>query len=323
MRNRYSSYGGFGPYVPVATRKARGAKEVATISKKLGRAADPVVIAGRHITTTFWGQAWCDNLERYSDFSNRLPRGRTYVRNGSVLDLNIAAGKVEAHVAGSELYTVKIGITRLAPARWKSVIASCSTRIGSLIGLLRGELEGDVLAALTHRETGLFPAPREIDLRCSCPDGAYVCKHIAAVMYGVGARLDLRPELFFLLRQVDQAELIGSALKADVLGAAFAQTTATGKRRIASSAVASVFGIELEEAAPAASKKVGIMQKNAAGKTAKQPAKKVAKKTAKKVAKKTARTTAKKAARTTTAKKASVLEKPTAVHKGTRIRPLA
>jgi len=291
MRSRYGGYGDFAPYVPVAKRKANGAREVAQLAKRLGRAADPVTIQGRHITTTFWGKAWCDNLERYSDFSNRLPRGRTYVRNGSVLDLQIAPGQVEAHVAGSELYTVKIAITRLPPARWKGVIASCSTRIGSLIGLLRGELEGDVLAALTHRETGLFPAPREIDLRCSCPDGAYVCKHVAAVMYGVGARLDHRPELFFVLRQVDQAELISSALTADVLGAAGARTTATGKRRIASSAVASVFGIELEEAVPA------VVEKASARKVVKKSTRKVAKKSARKVAKKPTQTSAKKLAR--------------------------
>ncbi len=179
---------------------------------------------------------------------------RTYLRNGSVLDLHISAGRVDALVAGSSLYTVSVAITRLASPRWKALIATCSNRIGSLIGLLRGQLDHDVLSVLTHGEAGLFPAPREITLKCSCPDGAYMCKHLAAVLYGVGARLDQRPELFFLLRQVDQTELIGGALSADVMAAAGARTTSTGKRRIAGGELSAVFGIEFDEAPPPATK---------------------------------------------------------------------
>jgi hypothetical protein len=93
----------------------------------------------------------------------------------------------------------------------RRVVTRCTGRIGSLVGLLRGELSDDVLAVLTDARDGLFPEPRELALDCSCPDGARVCKHVAAVLYGVSVRLDTRPKLFFDLRQVDQAELIGSA----------------------------------------------------------------------------------------------------------------
>src|SRR6516165_2714205 len=96
---------GFRPYVPVAQRRAQAAREVAKRQKK-GQTVSPVVIEGRAIATTFWGKAWCDNLESYSDFANRLPRGRTYVRNGSVIDLQITPGQIKALVSGSEIYKV-------------------------------------------------------------------------------------------------------------------------------------------------------------------------------------------------------------------------
>ncbi len=235
------------PYLPVAAKKASGARALAKLLKKSKRTADPVVIAHRkrQVAGTFWGKAWCDNLERYADFANRLPRGRTYLRNGSVLDLAIVGGKVEAHVAGRELYQVTIGIAPLAKTRWRRVVTRCIGRIGSLVGLLRGELSDDVLAVLTHARDGLFPEPREMTLECSCPDWAGVCKHVAAVLYGVGIRLDARPELFFVLRQVDQAELLTSA----TAGAVSRARPAAGKR-IADDRLSTVFGIELEDAPP-------------------------------------------------------------------------
>jgi uncharacterized Zn finger protein len=245
----YGADGYFPPYVSVAERKAQGARELARLLKKARRTPEPVVITAgrRHVATTFWGKAWCDNLERYADLANRLPRGRAYVRNGSVLDLVIAKGKVEAYVAGSELYTVEIAITPLAKTRWRRVVSRCTGRIGSLVGLLRGELSDDVLNVLCDPKEGLFPEPREISLDCSCPDQAEVCKHVAAVLYGVGSRLDQKPELFFVLRQVDQGELIGSATS----GAGSKRGRGAAKQ-LAADRLADVFGIDLvdEPAAP-------------------------------------------------------------------------
>ena len=237
------------PYVSAGEKRAYGVLALAKLLKKSKRTAEPVTIAGRkrQLATTFWGKAWCDNLERYADFANRLPRGRAYLRNGSVLDLAIAEGRIEAYVAGSELYRVTIGIAPLAKTRWRQVVSRCTGRIGSLVGLLRGELSDEVLAVLTHAQDGLFPEPREMTLDCSCPDWAGLCKHVAAVLYGVGIRLDAKPELFFVLRRADQAELLSSA----TAGPLSRGRPATGKR-IADDRLSAVFGIELEDATPGA-----------------------------------------------------------------------
>ena len=202
---------GFRPYVSVAHRRRQAAQEMEKRRKK-GLDVSPIAIKGRLIARTFWGQAWCDNLESYSDFANRLPRGRTYVRNGSVVHLQIHRGKISAFVSGSELYSVEITISSLKQPHWKKIKTRCSGQIGSLVELLQGRLSRSVMDVVTERGEGLFPKPGEIKMRCSCPDWAGMCKHVAAVMYGVGARLDDRPELLFLLREVDHLELIQGAV---------------------------------------------------------------------------------------------------------------
>ena len=235
----------FPPYVSVAEKKAHGAQALAKLLKKNRRTPEPVVIAHRkrQLTTTFWGTAWADNLERYADLANRLPRGRAYLRNGSVLDLAIVKGEIEAYVAGSELYRVTIGIAPLAKMRWRRLVTRCTGRIGSLVGLLRGELSNDVMAVLSDPREGLFPEPREMRLGCSCPDQAGLCKHLAAVLYGIGIRLDTKPELFFVLRQVDQAELLSSAT-----GGALPRARPVQGKRIADDRLSAVFGIDLDVA---------------------------------------------------------------------------
>jgi uncharacterized Zn finger protein len=240
------NYYGFGPYVSVAERRRKAAKEMAKLAKK-GKAIKPVTIEGRAIARTFWGKAWCDNLESYMDYENRLPRGRTYVRNGSVVHLDIRPGEIEATVSGSELYQVKIGITPTAKDKWQALCRECAGGIGSLVELLQGRFSDQVMGIITRKETGLFPAPKEIKLKCSCPDWATMCKHVAAVLYGVGARLDQNPELLFVLRSVNHEDLITHAASAGELAA---KTTAAGPE-LAESEISSVFGIELEAPAPA------------------------------------------------------------------------
>jgi uncharacterized Zn finger protein len=229
----------FKPYVPVAQRRANALREVKKLEKK-GRPASPVEIDGRTIASTFWGKAWCDNLESYSDFSNRLPRGRTYVRNGSVVDLHVEPGKVTSMVSGSSLYRITIKIKPLAADHWNNVKSRCGGQIGSLVELLQGKLSKGVMEIVTGRDAGLFPAPREIEMSCSCPDYAGMCKHIAATLYGVGNRLDHQPELLFKLRQVDHLELIAQA------ASPIAKPKTTKKRTIAADELADVFGIDLE-----------------------------------------------------------------------------
>ena len=209
---RWEVFEGYPPYVPVAVRKANAAKYAEKLAKKEGRELAPVTIAGRAIAGTYWGKAWCDHLERLSDFVSRLPRGRTYARNGSVIDLQIKKGKIEAIVSGSEIYTISIAIDTLAKGLWSRLKAECSRSIASLIDLLQGRFDQGVMQRLAHPTEGLFPRPTEIKFKCSCPDWAGLCKHLAAVLYGVGNRLDASPELLFTLRSVDHLELVSQAV---------------------------------------------------------------------------------------------------------------
>jgi uncharacterized Zn finger protein len=234
-------YYGFRPYVSVAQRRRQAEREMEKRRKK-GLAVAPIAIDGRTISRTFWGKAWCENLESYSDYENRLPRGRTYVRNGSVVHLEIHPGRITALVSGSELYEVEITISALTSAHWNCVKGKCGGQIGSLIELLQGRLSKSVMDVVTRRSEGLFPRPAEIEMSCSCPDWAGMCKHVAAVMYGVGARLDEKPELLFLLRKVDHLELIAGAMDAaPVPGGDKPGETKT----IAVDDLESVFGIEM------------------------------------------------------------------------------
>ena len=201
---------GWRPYVSAAERRRKAEREMQKLRKK-GHPVSPVAIAGRTIARTFWGKAWCDNLERYSDFSNRLPRGRTYVRNGSVLDLQIAPGEVKALVSGSVIYKVVVKVAAVPKARWTSICTDCAGAIDSLVELLQGRFSKGVMERICRQTTGLFPAPAEIQFSCSCPDWASMCKHVAAVLYGIGARLDGQPECLFTLRKVDEKDLIARA----------------------------------------------------------------------------------------------------------------
>jgi uncharacterized Zn finger protein len=262
----------------VAQRRAQAAREVARRVKK-GEAVSPVVIAGRTIVSTFWGKAWCTNLESYSDFENRLPRGRTYVRNGSVVDLKIAKGRITALVSGSELYKVQIDIAALPKKAWQAVKERCSGKIGSLVALLQGKLSNAVMEAVTDRAEGLFPKPKEIEMRCSCPDYAGMCKHVAAVMYGIGNRLDSSPELLFELRGLDHRELIEQAIPTAPIQAK------QGARTIDSADLGAIFDIEINDS-PAAAAKQPTRTKTATQKAAKDEKTPAAKKsvTAKKKA---------------------------------------
>jgi len=234
------SYWGYKPYVPVAQRRANAAKQVKLLLKK-GQKVSPVVIEGRRIVASFWGKAWCENLERYSDYANRLPRGRTYVRNGSVVDLSIAEGSVKALVSGSQIYEVCIDIAPAAAKRWHKICADCTGSIGSIVELLQGKLAKQVMERVCREGDGLFPGPREITMTCTCPDWAGMCKHVAAALYGVGARFDVDPDALFTLRGVDRNELI--ALDVDT---PMTERAATNERVLADDDMAALFGIELE-----------------------------------------------------------------------------
>ena len=274
------------PYVPVAQRRQRALAEMSALRKQ-GVELQPIQIEGRQIARTFWGQAWCDHLESFSDYENRLPRGRTYVRNGSVCHLALTKGQIEAKVSGSEVYNLDIQVKTLPRKQWQAVKQRCAGRIASLVELLQGNLSDHVMTVVTDRAHGLFPQPGEIHLSCDCPDWADMCKHVAAVLYGVGARLDEKPELLFQLRGVDHEELIDT----DVGAAVSAATSSSGKsKRLAADELSDVFGIELDAGRP------DEPPPTKAGKVSRQSKKAVKRQAPRKVVRRTAETTVTKSA---------------------------
>ena len=199
------------PRKSAAARRADAARRIADAARR-GKALSPVTVAGRTIVRTYWGKAWCDNLERYRDFAYRLERGRSYVRSGSVIDLQISSGTIAATVLGSRIYRVAITVDAITPTAWRAIQRDCAGSIGMRVDLLAGRLSDAVMARLCAESSGLFPPPPAIRFTCTCPDHATMCKHVAATMYGVGARLDHAPELLFMLRRVSVDELVACAL---------------------------------------------------------------------------------------------------------------
>lgn len=253
----------WGKYVSVAEKRAKAKRKMDQLRKK-GEVIRPVEIEGRTIARSFWGKSWCNHLESFSDYANRLPRGRTYVQNGLVCHLDIAPGQIEAYVYGTSLYRVSIGIDPLKPTNWNAIKKKCTGKIGSMLELFQGRFSDQVMAVVSDRKDGLFPKPGEIHLRCSCPDWAVMCKHVAAVLYGVGSRLDEHPELLFLLRGVDAEELIAAEFSLPVAKVENSEDTLDDEQ------LSEIFGIEFdddEEAPPIEKKASGRKRKSASKKT--------------------------------------------------------
>jgi len=201
----------YGYYTP---SKPRDPSQQLEKLRKKNPDIQPVVIGGK-LAKSWWAMAWNRNLEGYADYSNRIERGRSYVRKGCVLDLRITPGEVYALVQGSRVkpYEVSIRIEPLSPKKWERIVRECSRRVGSLEDLVSGKFPKELEDLFAQRGEGLFPSPREIHFSCSCPDWASMCKHVAATLYGIGARFDDDPTLFFLLRGVDFAELIKKSVE--------------------------------------------------------------------------------------------------------------
>ena len=254
----------WGPYVSVGEKRAEAGRFADHLAKKQKRKRQPIEIKGRTIAKSFWGKAWCDHLESLSDYSNRLPRGGTYVRNGSVVDLVIKTGLVKAVVAGSAPYKVSISIKKLDKKTWGKIKKDCSSSIDSLIDLLGGRLSDGVMHRLTDKKSGCFPSARQIEMDCDCPDYSRCCKHIAAVMYGIGNRLDSEPGLLFLLRGVNQEELISQAVSKENL----ASELAVGSSDLDGEDLGAIFGIELDSTPVVVGKKTARKKKSTKKKVA-------------------------------------------------------
>ncbi len=239
--------GYYPPYVPVAEKKAKAARKLRRLKKK-NPDIRPIAIEGRLIAHTWWGKSWNKNLERYADYRNRIGRGRSYVRHGAVLDLRIHSGEVKALVmgSGSKPYSVHIKIRKIDNKVWKSIKTECQGKLESLPELMTGKFPKALGEIFTAKGQGLFPSPQEIQFDCSCPDWASMCKHVAAVLYGVGARLDEDPSLFFKLRKIDVNDLITQAVE-EKTRKLLKKSENKSARVIEDSNLSDIFGIEMDE----------------------------------------------------------------------------
>src|SRR5262245_9609282 len=239
----YRRWEAFPAYVSVAERREVAARYVAA-RRPRDKALAPVPSSGRGraLAKTFWGRAWCDNLAAYAALINRLERGRSYLRNGLVIHLGIEAGAGTALVSRSEGYQVDVRLQPMARQRWRAHARAGAGKIDSVVELLAGRFDEGVMDQVCRQDTGLFPAPAEIRYRCTCPDGArgsWLCKHVAATLYGVGVRLDDDPEMLFRLRGVAHTELLAGAAAGLTRPAS---PSRSGRRVIAADRLAAVFG---------------------------------------------------------------------------------
>ncbi len=201
-------------YVSISEKKDKAQKQIEKLKKK-DKGINPVIIKGKKIAETWWGIAWNKNLESYADFSNRISRGKSYVKNGFILDLKINSGEVTALVQGSGNKPYKITITMkpLSEEKWRNILNACSHKISGIEELVEGKFPKALEELFISKEKGLFPSPKEIKFNCSCPDWASMCKHVAAVLYGIGARFDEDPTLFFKLRSIDFEALLKKSVE--------------------------------------------------------------------------------------------------------------
>lgn len=235
----WTDFSDFPEYVSVSERRLRAEQAARTLADA-GETLTPVRASAKGIATSVWGRAWCRHLEHYSDYASRLPRGRSYLRNGCVLDLSLQRGQIHAKVQGTRLYEIEIRCQELDPEHWSTVRQSCQGSIDSLLDLLQGQLTPAVMQVITDPERGIFPQPHEIRLSCTCPDWADMCKHVAAVLYGVAIRLDTDPAALFLLRGVNHHELLLDAVNKGL--EAHDQTSA-----LVDADLGAMFGIDLED----------------------------------------------------------------------------
>ncbi|MDD2619708.1 MAG: SWIM zinc finger family protein [Syntrophomonadaceae bacterium] len=240
-------------YVTKAERRKMAQKSIENLKKKGEAELTPVIMSGRQLARSWWGKAWNDNLERYADYSSRIGRGRSYVRHGAVLDLKIEQGIIKALVQGSvwKPYEVEIIIRPLLPEEWGKIRMACEGKIESLQELIDGKFPSGLSELFTAKGSGLFPAPKEINFNCSCPDRAVMCKHVAAVLYGIGARLDEDPAMFFTLRAVDIHDLISKAIQSKTQNM-LSKSGAKSRRILADADIAAMFGVEVEAMLPGA-----------------------------------------------------------------------
>ena len=195
----------FYEYVSKAQQQQYASKSSLKLEKTLGRKLEPIILTSSKLATSWWGIMWNKNLERYATFSNRIGRGKTYVRNGLVIDFQIKYGEVNAYVQGTRKapYKVTVSIDNINSKIVEKIKLSCQGKIETMEQLLEGSFSKDLADIFMVEGVGLFPEPKEIHFGCSCPDWTDCCKHVSAVLYAIGSKLDVNPSLFFTLRGLD------------------------------------------------------------------------------------------------------------------------
>jgi uncharacterized Zn finger protein len=247
--SRYGNYGGYGEYESKAQKLAKSNKKIAALKKK-NPDIEPILIEGRLLAKSWWGKAWNTNLEKYSDISNRLERGRSYVRNGSILDLQIHQGYISSQImgSGSSIYKCRVDISPLSKRTWNKIKQQSLGSINSASELLAGKFPKELQELFAAKNTGLFPASCEIEKSCDCPDYASLCKHLAATLYGIGARFDHKPELIFTLRGIDSSELVSAVVEGhrDDLISRAQQADKKRQLKLKDIQLSKLFGIDFE-----------------------------------------------------------------------------
>ena len=232
---------GFYEYESMAEKKENAERKLTTYQRKHPD-AQPILLTGTKIANSFWGKAWCDHLKHYADYDNRINRGRSYIKNGFVFDLTIEKGIIQGVVCGSssKLYQVDIAIDPITDQRFVHQIGG---HIESLEALANGQFPKTLAETFLTNENGLFPNINEINFSCNCPDSAHMCKHISAVLYAVGAKLDLKPLLLFELRGIDTKALIKKSVEEKMTTLLENAHTATSSRIIEDDAIIDLFDL--------------------------------------------------------------------------------
>ncbi len=264
-------YSQYPKYVTVAEKKARAEKKLQQLKKKTP-GIRPVVIVGSTLARSWWAKTWNRSLERYADYRNRIDRGKSYVRHGAVLDLKITSGKVRALVMGSasKPYEVVVDILPMKKNNWQELQNHCQGHLKSLQDLLAGKFPQALAEVFFTEGKGLFPGPRDIKFQCSCPDWASMCKHVAATLYGIGARFDEDPSLFFTLRGLDTGDLIAGAVK-DRTEELLKRTKKKSAKIIDDSDLSNIFGIDMDEKPDFAALRKETLKKRPTAKTIAHP----------------------------------------------------
>ncbi|MDR7539960.1 MAG: SWIM zinc finger family protein [Armatimonadota bacterium] len=187
---------------------------------------------------TWWGQRWIEALEHLGyTYAARLRRGRSYARQGRVHDLDVEGGEIRALVTGSRPrpYQVTIRVAALADRVWEKAIEVMARRAAFAARLLTGQMPQEIDQAFRSAGGSLFPeSTRDLSTRCTCPDWANPCKHVAAVHYVLGEAFDRDPFLLFELRGRSREQVLDALRRHRAAPEAAAPPRARRARREAS-----------------------------------------------------------------------------------------